>query len=38
MLIAQLGHITETAASDWLTPNSRTARTRSKGVDASVMQ
>jgi hypothetical protein len=23
MLIAQLGHITETAATDWLTPNSR---------------
>ena len=23
MLIAQLGHITETAASDWLTPNPR---------------
>src|SRR4029077_18595347 len=23
MLIAQLGHITETAATDWLTPNTR---------------
>ena len=23
MLIAQLGHITETAAGDWLTPNPR---------------
>jgi hypothetical protein len=23
MLIAQLGHITETAATDWLTPNPR---------------
>ena len=26
MLIAQLGHINETAAADWLTPNPRSPR------------
>ena len=28
MLIAQLGHITEIAATDWLTPNPRSPKAR----------